>query len=86
MPRICEFNGIQIYMYHDDHPWPHVHVLYAEFSAVLRIDGFELERGKLPPRIRRLVLQWAREFESELRENFALAEALQPLKRVPPRR
>ncbi|MGH2759714.1 MAG: DUF4160 domain-containing protein, partial [Actinomycetota bacterium] len=29
LPRISEFYGIVIFMYHDDHPPPHFHARYG---------------------------------------------------------
>ena len=83
MPRICEFNGIEIYMYHDDHPWPHFHVLYAEFSASVRIDTMEFT-GRLPPRIERMVREWARLRTAELLANAAIAADFGKLPKVAP--
>ena len=34
MPRICEFFGIVIYMYYNDHRPPHFHAEYAEREAL----------------------------------------------------
>ena len=83
MLRICEFNGVEIYMYHDDHPWPHFHVLYAEFEASVRIDTMVVT-GALPPAVLRRVRRWAEEHREELLENASLAERFEALKRVPP--
>ena len=38
MPRICEFFGVIIYMYYNDHRPPHFHAEYAEHEALFAID------------------------------------------------
>ena len=37
MPRICEFFGVVIYMYYNDHRPPHFHAEYAEHEALFTI-------------------------------------------------
>jgi hypothetical protein len=71
-------------MFFDDHPWPHFHVRYAEFEAVINIEGMQFHAGRLPNWAWRLVRQWASEHEMELRENWERAETGQRLKRVAP--
>jgi hypothetical protein len=86
MPRICEFDGIEIYMYHDDHPWPHYHVLYAEFSASVRIDSGEVT-GWLPPRIARKIRRWGELRREELLANAQRTERFEaPMRLAPPPR
>ena len=86
MPRVCEFDGIEIYMYHDHHPWPHFHVLYAEFSCSVRIDTLE-PSGFLPPQIARKVRRWAELRRAELMDNARRAERFDTLLRIePPKR
>jgi hypothetical protein len=70
-------------MYHDDHPWPHFHVLYAEFEASVRIDTLEFT-GRLPPRIERMVREWTKLRSTELMANAALAAEFGTLLRVAP--
>jgi hypothetical protein len=47
MPIICEFRGIKIRMYHDDHPSPHFHAKYNEFYASFDFEG-NITVGELP--------------------------------------
>ncbi len=84
MPTISRFFGIVIRMYFDEHPPPHFHVYYGEFSATIMIDTLEMDRGSLPRRALALVLEWASEHRSELRENWRLAEAHEPLEAIEP--
>jgi hypothetical protein len=83
VPVISRFYGITIYMFHDDHAWPHFHVEYGEFDALVSLDG-TVQRGQLPPRVRRLVNEWAMKYHDELEEDWKLAEQLQPLRPIAP--
>lgn len=84
MPRLSEFYGIVIYMYRPDHPPPHFHARYGEHDAKVTLDGTEVLNGSLPPRALRLVQEWAQLRQSELAENWALAQALEPLVAIEP--
>jgi Domain of unknown function (DUF4160) len=82
MPRICEFFGIVIYMYYNDHSPPHFHAEYAEQEALIAIDTLEILQGELPRRSRALVLEWASLHRQELRINWESARqglALHPI-------
>jgi hypothetical protein len=70
MPRICEFFGITIYMYYNDHQPPHFHAQYAEHEALVAIDTLEILEGELPRRPRAFVLEWASLHRAELRGNW----------------
>jgi len=37
MPVLSMFYGILIYMYHDDHLPPHIHVEYVEYEAMFSL-------------------------------------------------
>ena len=41
MPCVCEFYGVAIYFYYNDHAPPHFHAEYAEFEAKFLIDTLE---------------------------------------------
>jgi hypothetical protein len=71
-------------MYFDDHPPPHFHAYYGEFSAKITIDTLELTEGQLPRRALALVLEWATGHRAELRENWDLAEQHRPLNAIAP--
>ncbi|MBI4418843.1 MAG: DUF4160 domain-containing protein [Ignavibacteriales bacterium] len=73
MPSICEFFGISIYIYYNDHAPPHFHARYAEFEALLRIDTVEILGGRLPERAMGLVVQWANLHRAELTANWERA-------------
>ena len=67
MPRICEFFGIAIAMYYNDHAPPHFHAVYGEYETKIAIETIE---GKLPRRAHALVLEWAALNRSELQANW----------------
>jgi len=84
MPTISSFYGIVIRMYHDDHPRPHFHAYCGGQSASISIDTLEVLNGRVPRRALTLILEWASEHRTELRENWTLAEAHRTLKTIDP--
>ena len=66
MPRISEFFGLVIQMYHREHGVPHFHATYGDDTITVGIDPMELLEGHLPPRQRRSVLEWATLHRDEL--------------------
>ena len=84
MPRISEFYGIAIYMYYKDHAPPHFHTIYGEHEATINIESSEIVAGALPRRAKTLVIEWASAHTAELRGNWDLARAEQPLQPIPP--
>ena len=81
MPVIARFYGIVIKMYfsQSEHGVPHFHAIYGEFNGVYAIEGLELLEGDLPQRAHRLVLDWAKLYQSELLEMWKTNE----FKRLP---
>ncbi len=47
-----------IRVYYADHDPPHLHVQYGEFDAIVEIRSGRILNGTLPPRVRRLFLEW----------------------------
>lgn len=84
MPRISEFYGIVIYLYHADHPPPHFHAIYGEREAVVAIEDLEVLAGRLPPRAMRLVRTWAGRHRAELAANWERARDGLPVRPVEP--
>ena len=84
MPRIAEFYGIVIAMFHNDHEPGHFHANYGEHQAMIGIDSLRVLDGRLPPRALRMVLSWASAHQQELRENWQRARDRQPLVRIEP--
>jgi Domain of unknown function (DUF4160) len=85
MPRISAFFGVVIYMYWNerDHPVPHFHAEYGEYSAAVDVDG-EVLGGALPPRALRFVRDWVALHRDELLANWDRARERQPLERIDP--
>jgi hypothetical protein len=84
MPTICEFFGIIIRMYYDDHGSPHFHAHYGEHSAVIDIETLTFREGVLPRRAQVMVLEWAMEHREDLMNNWELARAHERLKKIAP--
>lgn len=81
MPRISSFYGITIWMYHDEihhRGRPHFHARYGESEASVDIESLAVIAGELPPRAWRLVFEWARAHQPELRTNWERARGHQP--------
>ncbi len=60
----------------------HFHVDYQGQQAQFAIESGELLAGKLPSKAVKLVREWAKDHQEELRENWELAVALKPLQRI----
>ena len=57
------------------------HILQGQ-EAQFVIETGELLAGKLPNKAIKLVREWAKDHQQELRENWELAVALKPLQRI----
>lgn len=79
MPRISEFYGIVIAMFHGDHNPPHFHAFYGEYKAQISTKNLKLIKGKLPNTAKSLVLKWAGIYQKELNEEWELARQHKPL-------
>jgi Domain of unknown function (DUF4160) len=87
MPQICSFYGITIWMYYDESPHegrPHFHARYGEAEAAIDFENLSVIAGQLPPRARRLVIEWAAARRVELHENWSRAREHRPLLAVEP--
>ena len=84
MPRIAEFYGIAIYMYHREHGVPHFHALYGEHEAVIAIRGLRVLEGRLPRRALALVRAWGKLHGEELERDWELARGRRPLRPIAP--
>ena len=84
MPEISRFFGIIIAMYYSDHLPPHFHARYGSQRGRVAIDDMRMLDGDLSPRVRGLVIEWAALHQQELRRNWELAGAQQPLERIRP--
>lgn len=84
MPEISRFLGIVIFIYYRDHGVPHFHARYGEDVAAFSIEDLKLIAGQMPKRPLALIIEWAFEHRLELMENWHLAEAGKPLKKITP--
>lgn len=87
MPTISMFYGILIMMYAKDnnqHHLPHVHVEYAEYSAVFSIQDGNLLSGKVPKKAEKLVQAWLEIHQEELMADWVLAMRGQELFKIDP--
>ena len=83
MPELSRFLGIVITMFYGDHAPPHFHASYGEFDIEVSI-GDGVVTGTFPKRALRHVLEWYDLHQDELRENWHLAAARKPLKKIAP--
>lgn len=84
MPEISRFFGIVIRIYANDHLPPHCHAVYGSEEALIEIDTMAVYRGGLPRRALALVLEWASLHREELRADWELARAGQPVLPIEP--
>lgn len=84
MPTICYFRGIKIYINWNDHRPPHFHAVYGDNEVIISINDIEVIDGSFPPRQLKILLGWAVLRQSELQENWLLAEQKQELFNIEP--
>ncbi|ULH30409.1 DUF4160 domain-containing protein [Leptospira weilii] len=84
MPLISEFYGIKIYINYLDHNPPHVHVYYAEHSALIGIADLKILEGYLPRSAKRLVLEWMFKNRKGLQKNWDRATKRERLVKIKP--
>lgn len=84
MPTICQFFGIAVRMYFDEHAPPHFHAYYGSDAAVIEIETLRIREGYLPRRALALVVEWALEHRSELEENWRRADEHESLLPIAP--
>ncbi len=70
-------------MYYVEHGVPHFHAAYGGSEVSVEI-GTSRAHGQLPPRARRLVLEWAGLHRAELLENWERARVSRPLVPIAP--
>jgi hypothetical protein len=71
-------------MYYRDHAPPHFHAIYGEYEAEIDIGTAQVSQGELPRRARLLVTEWGTIHQNDLRHNWDLARAGQPLNQIDP--
>ena len=88
MPELSRFFNIIVRMQYKDegvHHKPHVHVQYAEYHAVLALDG-ELLAGQIPVKQLRMVEVWMTIHEEELYKAWNDAVRSIPFAKIDPLR
>jgi hypothetical protein len=86
MPLVCEFNGIKIYFYWNEHAPPHFHAEYGESHILVNIQDASVMKGAFPFKQLKLVLAWSELHEGELMENWRRAEEKRDILRIEPLR
>lgn len=62
---------------------PNVHIEYQGHEALVAIVDGEPFMGRLPGRVVAIVRAWCLDHRRELEDNWARAQSLQPLNRIP---
>lgn len=84
MPELSRFLGIIIRMYSREHNPPHFQAYYGEYEASFSIEPLELIKGKLPPRVYGLVMEWALMHKKALQKNWKLIQKGQSSNKIEP--
>lgn len=71
-------------MHYGDHAPPHFHAIYGDQEALVSIDNLAILKGRLPPRARGLVVEWAALRQADLREAWGQAARREGLVRIEP--
>lgn len=79
MGKLAKFGNVTIRVYANDHLPPHFHAIAPDFDALILIDGLSLYRGSLPPRARRVVLEWAAAHQAEIAAEWNRINARFPI-------
>ncbi len=73
MPIISFFFGILIRINFRDHNPPHFHADYQGFSDTFKIEDGSFLDGEFPPKLTKIITDWAKENKSALLENWNCA-------------
>jgi hypothetical protein len=84
LPRVCEFNGISIWLYYDDHAPPHFHAIHGDDEAQIAIPGGQVLEGSLPRNLLRAVGEWTQGRGPELQRAWEQAMAHDAIDRIDP--
>ncbi|SMD04221.1 protein of unknown function [Desulfocicer vacuolatum DSM 3385] len=80
MPEIARFYGIIIKLFFGDHPPPHFHAVYGEYVGLFNIETIEMIEGDLPNRAKKMIVEWSKLYQNELREMWNKQE----FRKLPP--
>ena len=70
MATVKIIDSVKIDLYSREHPPPHFHAIYADFEALITIRNFEIYAGRLPKSQLFKVINWAKENQEMLLDNF----------------
>jgi hypothetical protein len=70
MPSVCQFFGIMIYMYYNDHSPPHFHAEYAGSEVLIDIQTLRAISGNILRRAHAMAIEWADRNRTELMANW----------------
>lgn len=84
MPRVSFFFGIAIFMNYNDHSPPHFHAEYGGDEASFSIETLDCREGRLPRRVRAMVVEWASLHRQELLADWERARGGLPLEDIDP--
>jgi len=76
--------GIVITMYYNDHSPPHFHARQGGHHIRIDIESGEVMSGSFPRRAQTYVLEWLDLHRAELMEDWYLAQARKPLRKIEP--
>ena len=83
VPEISRFLGIIIFMNWGDHPQPHFHARYGDYEITVEIES-GIVRGEFPKRALRAVLDWLDLHQTDLMDDWRLAQERKPLNAISP--
>lgn len=84
MPEVSRFYGITIYINFREHPPAHFHAEYSGDEALIDIEALSVMEGRLPRRIRAMVIRWATLHQDELRVCWQHAQNREPVGKIDP--
>ena len=58
MPTVDVIDGIKINIYNGDHRPPHIHAVYNEYEALIKIENGEVYAGDMPEKQLKKALSW----------------------------
>lgn len=71
-------------MYYRDHRPPHFHAIYGYKEAIFNIDTLDMVKGDLPKRAKTMVVEWAIEHRTTLKENWKRTKQHKELLQIDP--
>jgi len=67
-------------LFFGDHPPPHFHAVYGDYVGLFNIETLEMIEGDLPGRARKLIVEWATQYNDDLKEMWNKQE----FRKLPP--